>query len=216
LDDVGFIRKAQDFLRVKPAFDSIQRSIEIKRNVYIFLWFDLMVDLTMCVLYIVSIEYGYLIDSMLVYKPYWLWMCLVVLSFFNVTSSLFRFIFSKHYLSQWANSVKLIDILTAWPMIFTLAIPNGQFIAIPTFLRGWLVVHHLQTLMLLKLDFSLTEDFSDRLTIQLIALGSGMAAMLFTGLCAFQVSELIFGGINYNAFDSLYYMVITFSTVRTL
>ena len=191
--------------------DKFVKKVHTNRNIYLVLLVDLVVDLVMCILTIMSMQYGTRIQQwFLIYRPFWLWVSLVVFSCYNLASSGSRIMFTTH--GRRFSVVYLIDLLTAVPMIASIFIENGQFLVVPTFLRCWVVVERLRALLDMRVDNTQVTPF-DQLTMQLILIISSVAALLFTGMCAFQVSEVLFANTWYSAGASLYYIVITFSTV---
>eukprot|EP00158_Paraphelidium_tribonemae_P008614 Partr_v1_DN28629_c0_g1_i1_m50443 putative Potassium large conductance calcium-activated channel, subfamily M, alpha member 1 len=209
---VSWLSKKLHYSRISAYSRSILTS---KRNIYRLLCADLIADVYVCVLAICAIELGNPIaGTLLVDKPAWLWISLNVLSFFNLISFIVRIFFSRHPFTGRFATIFLIDCMTTYPQIASMFITNGRDIPIPNFLRAWVVVQRLQILLALRLEISANGSSPyDLLTVKIIRVLTNMGALIFSSTCAFQLAEMLFARIDHTTFNSLYFIVITFSTL---
>jgi heme/copper-type cytochrome/quinol oxidase subunit 3 len=56
----------------------------------------------------------------------------------------------------------------------------------------------------------------DVLTVQLASLIASCVAFIFVGMSAFQYAEMAFNDTHYGLIESLYFILITFSTVSVI
>ncbi|KAL1920915.1 uncharacterized protein VTP21DRAFT_11550 [Calcarisporiella thermophila] len=196
--------------------------LQSKERIIMFVIIDLLVDLIFCILYLVEIAFRKPTQNLnptflFIDRPRFFWIIAVAMSFWNLLSLITRIMFSDNRWKKILSIYLLIDIITIVPFIVSLFVINGEFLYVPYWIRSWVVVSRLQKALSLRMDIenASSTNFIDSATGNLITLITNIAAIIYSGLCAFQYCELVFADppIPYTLLDSLYIIMITISTV---
>ncbi|KAF1802860.1 hypothetical protein FB192DRAFT_1447653 [Mucor lusitanicus] len=137
----------------------------------------------------------------------------LALSYWDLGSFAIRFFISKHPISVLFSFRCLIELFTTIPFMISIYIPHGRYLYVPYFIRSWVLLLRIKSVMKIKINLQLTDKPVDPLRTKLIILTSTLIVLLFTGTCAFQYSEVTFGTSNYTILESLYVVMVTLSTV---
>lgn len=110
----------RDLSIIGSKYDFIIGRLDTKRNTFLFLWLNLIVDVIICIFGLISIQLETFMNSWyLIQRPYWLYMSLVATSLFNVTTTILRGLFSRDIqgYGRWINMISIVDLITAVPFI---------------------------------------------------------------------------------------------------
>ncbi|KAK4514602.1 uncharacterized protein ATC70_002201 [Mucor velutinosus] len=222
------------FLETNSVVLFIRNLLFAKKTIILFVHLDLLVDLLFCLAYLVEMkqESDVNLDPFWLYKwrSYDLWLVCLALSYWDLGSFAIRkwnfrfmqiivayvtagFFISKHPISVLFSFRCLIELVTTVPFMVSIYIPHGRYLYVPYFIRSWVLLLRIKSVMKIKVNLQLTDKPVDPLRTKLIILTSTLIVLLFTGTCAFQYSEVTFGTNNYTILESLYVVMVTLSTV---
>ena len=199
-------------------WSKIQRIIKNPFRVAVFTILDLCCDLIFSLLYLVEIQVSEPVDGgrwLLINRPDSIWIIAVVLSFFNLSSTLFRLVFAKNRNAWNFGWLFLLDLLTSIQFIIMLGLPEPYHtqLYVPYFLRIWLVQRRIQRVLELQAEYKLFNQTFDPLAEKLFILALTIFTIIYTGACAFQYTEIMAIDERFSFYDSFYFIVITMSTV---
>uniref|UniRef100_A0AAR2LYQ0 Potassium sodium-activated channel subfamily T member 2b n=1 Tax=Pygocentrus nattereri TaxID=42514 RepID=A0AAR2LYQ0_PYGNA len=103
----------------------------------------------------------------------------------------------------------ILEMISAVPFVITVILPSLRNLFIPVFLNCWLAKHALEN-MINDLHRAIQRTHSAMFN-QVLILISTLLCLIFTCICGIQHLER--AGNNLTLFDSLYFCVVTFSTV---
>uniref|UniRef100_A0A4W6FYQ8 Potassium sodium-activated channel subfamily T member 2b n=1 Tax=Lates calcarifer TaxID=8187 RepID=A0A4W6FYQ8_LATCA len=103
----------------------------------------------------------------------------------------------------------ILEMISAIPFMITVILPSFRNLFIPVFLNCWLAKHALEN-MINDLHRAIQRTHSAMFN-QVVILISTLVCLMFTCICGIQHLER--AGNNLTLFDSLYFCVVTFSTV---
>uniref|UniRef100_H2UA63 Potassium sodium-activated channel subfamily T member 2b n=1 Tax=Takifugu rubripes TaxID=31033 RepID=H2UA63_TAKRU len=103
----------------------------------------------------------------------------------------------------------ILEMISAIPFMITVILPDFRNLFIPVFLNCWLAKHSLEN-MINDLHRAIQRTHSAMFN-QVVILVSTLVCLMFTCICGIQHLER--AGNNLTLFDSLYFCVVTFSTV---
>ncbi|RXN03936.1 potassium channel subfamily T member 2-like protein [Labeo rohita] len=103
----------------------------------------------------------------------------------------------------------VLEMISAVPFVITVILPSLRNLFIPVFLNCWLAKHALEN-MINDLHRAIQRTHSAMFN-QVLILISTLLCLIFTCICGIQHLER--AGNNLTLFDSLYFCVVTFSTV---
>uniref|UniRef100_A0A671YXL3 Potassium sodium-activated channel subfamily T member 2b n=1 Tax=Sparus aurata TaxID=8175 RepID=A0A671YXL3_SPAAU len=103
----------------------------------------------------------------------------------------------------------ILEMISAVPFMITVILPSFKNLFIPVFLNCWLAKHALEN-MINDLHRAIQRTHSAMFN-QVVILISTLVCLMFTCICGIQHLER--AGNNLTLFDSLYFCVVTFSTV---
>uniref|UniRef100_A0A665VLL4 Potassium channel, subfamily T, member 2 n=1 Tax=Echeneis naucrates TaxID=173247 RepID=A0A665VLL4_ECHNA len=103
----------------------------------------------------------------------------------------------------------ILEMISAVPFMITVILPSFTNLFIPVFLNCWLAKHALEN-MINDLHRAIQRTHSAMFN-QVVILISTLVCLMFTCICGIQHLER--AGNNLTLFDSLYFCVVTFSTV---
>uniref|UniRef100_A0A7N8YJA1 Potassium channel subfamily T member 2-like n=1 Tax=Mastacembelus armatus TaxID=205130 RepID=A0A7N8YJA1_9TELE len=103
----------------------------------------------------------------------------------------------------------ILEMISAIPFMITVILPSLRNLFIPVFLNCWLAKHALEN-MINDLHRAIQRTHSAMFN-QVVILISTLVCLMFTCICGIQHLER--AGNNLTLFDSLYFCVVTFSTV---
>uniref|UniRef100_A0A672LWK1 Potassium channel subfamily T member 2-like n=1 Tax=Sinocyclocheilus grahami TaxID=75366 RepID=A0A672LWK1_SINGR len=103
----------------------------------------------------------------------------------------------------------ILEMISAVPFVITVILPSLRNLFIPVFLNCWLAKHALEN-MINDLHRAIQRTHSAMFN-QVLILISTLVCLIFTCICGIQHLER--AGNNLTLFDSLYFCVVTFSTV---
>ncbi|XP_077013413.1 potassium channel subfamily T member 2 isoform X4 [Tamandua tetradactyla] len=103
----------------------------------------------------------------------------------------------------------ILEIINAVPFIISIFWPSLRSLFVPVFLNCWLAKHALEN-MINDLHRAIQRTQSAMFN-QVLILISTLLCLIFTCICGIQHLERI--GKKLNLFDSLYFCIVTFSTV---
>uniref|UniRef100_A0A8C7PK08 Potassium sodium-activated channel subfamily T member 2b n=1 Tax=Oncorhynchus mykiss TaxID=8022 RepID=A0A8C7PK08_ONCMY len=103
----------------------------------------------------------------------------------------------------------ILEMISAVPFVITVILPSLRNLFIPVFLNCWLAKHALEN-MINDLHRAIQRTHSAMFN-QVLILICTLVCLMFTCICGIQHLER--AGNNLTLFDSLYFCVVTFSTV---
>ncbi|ORZ13209.1 hypothetical protein BCR42DRAFT_72769 [Absidia repens] len=196
---------------------AIRQSMLCNRNIILFVNFDMMVDFIFCLMYLVEMkqESDVDLDPPWLYKwrSYDLWRFCQVLSIWDLGSFIMRVAMIGHPLSVLFSFRCCIELLTSVPLILSNFIHYGQYLYVPYFLRSWVLLLRIKSVMKIRTNLQMTDKVIDPLKSKLIHLICTLMVLLYNGMSAFQYCEATFAGVSYSILDSLYVVMVTLSTV---
>ncbi|CAO3675660.1 unnamed protein product [Rhizopus microsporus] len=205
------------FLEFNPYITRIKNLLFAKKTIILFVHLDLLVDLLFCLAYLVEMKEENILDLeppwMYSYRSYNLWITCLVFAYWDLCSFIIRFFITMHPVSIIFSFRCLIELLTTIPFLISVHIPNGQFLYVPYFVRSWVLLLRIKSVMKIKVNLQITDRPSDPLSTKLIHLVSTLIVLLYNGTCAFQYTEATYGHESYTILDSLYVVMVTLSTV---
>ncbi|KAJ3014951.1 hypothetical protein HKX48_004874 [Thoreauomyces humboldtii] len=184
-----------------------------------FVYLDLFVDVILCFMYIwqmsVGSPYSRSPQWLWIDRPLWLYRVILACGFYNAISLLGRIAFTGEKRRAILSTDPLVDLVTTVPLIVSLFLVDGQFLYVPYFLRCWYIIWRSNRAMSVNanLDADSNSVQINPLRHQLIVLLSQILAILFTGMCCFQWSEMMFSSQIYTALDVFYFSLVTASTI---
>ncbi|KAI8884052.1 voltage-gated potassium channel [Backusella circina FSU 941] len=204
------------YLNNSPYFSIIKSILFAKRTIILFVNLDLLADLVFCLTYLVEMKQDATIHFpgwMFKWRSHNLWLFCLALTCWDLASFSIRFIMTRHPVSVLASFRCCMELLTTVPFIISIFIPHGQCLYVPYFLRSWVLLLRIRSVMKIKINLQITDKPFDPLKTKLIHLVSTIIVLLYNGACAFQYCELTFGSRNYTILDSFYVVMVTLSTV---
>ncbi|XP_059171970.1 potassium channel subfamily T member 2-like [Physella acuta] len=139
------------------------------------------------------------------------WICQVTVAIISLTETmLVQYLSYKGNILQQVLSLELLtEIITTVPFIFTIIQPL-RHLFIPVFLNCWLAKNAMQNMF--NDLHRVMQRSQSALAQQLLVLGATLMCLVFIGACG--VHHLQRGGNHhFGAFESLWFVVVTFSTV---
>uniref|UniRef100_A0A8C4TKK2 Potassium channel subfamily T member 2-like n=1 Tax=Erpetoichthys calabaricus TaxID=27687 RepID=A0A8C4TKK2_ERPCA len=103
----------------------------------------------------------------------------------------------------------ILEMISAVPFLITVGVPSLRNLFIPVFLNCWLAKHALEN-MINDLHRAIQRTHSAMFN-QVLILICTLVCLMFTCICGIQHLER--AGNNLTLFDSLYFCIVTFSTV---
>ncbi|CAO3703026.1 unnamed protein product [Rhizopus stolonifer] len=205
------------FLLYNVYVKKIKNVLFDKRTIILFVHLDMLVDLLFCLAYFVEIKQmsSIYLEPVWLYtsRSYHLWIACLVFTYWDICSFIIRFFMTRHPTSVILSFRFLIELLTTVPFIISTFIPNGQYLYVPYFVRSWVLLLRIKSVMKIKINLQITDKPTDPLNTKLIHLVSTLVVLLYNGTCAFQFTEATFGKKEYTILDSLYVVMVTLSTV---
>uniref|UniRef100_A0A672P436 Potassium channel subfamily T member 2-like n=1 Tax=Sinocyclocheilus grahami TaxID=75366 RepID=A0A672P436_SINGR len=131
------------------------------------------------------------------------------LSFSNTRSHTQGFLLQGNVWEQVLRIPFVLEMISAVPFVITVILPSLRNLFIPVFLNCWLAKHALEN-MINDLHRAIQRTHSAMFN-QVLILISTLLCLIFTCICGIQHLER--AGNNLTLFDSLYFCVVTFSTV---
>ncbi|KAI8981829.1 hypothetical protein BDF20DRAFT_863480 [Mycotypha africana] len=178
---------------------------------------DLIVDMLLCFAYLVEMKQEADIEIkpswMYKWRAYDLWIICVILSFWNLGSFIIRIFLTGRPFYVLRSFRSFIELFTTYPFILSLFIRHGRFLYVPYFLRSWVLLLRIKSVLKIKTNLLMTDKPVDPLKSKLVHLIGTLVALLYNGMSAFQYCERTFGNIVYSILDSLYVVMVTLSTV---
>ncbi|RCH92283.1 potassium channel, sub T, member 1, partial [Rhizopus stolonifer] len=147
------------------------------------------------------------------WRSYDLWFYCTILSLWNLGSFIMRIFLTGRPFSVLFSFRSFIETFTTIPFIVSIFIDNGQYLYVPYFLRSWVLLLRIKSVLKIKTNLLMTDKPVDPLKSKLVYLVGTLVALLYNGMSAFQYCEVTFGDINYSILDSLYVVMVTLSTV---
>ncbi|OBZ91782.1 Potassium channel subfamily T member 1 [Choanephora cucurbitarum] len=182
-----------NFERIKNLFQydayvsEARRILFANRSIILFVYTDLMVDVLLCLAYLVEMKQEADIHA----TPPWMFK-------WRSYDLCFR---------------AFIETFTTIPFIVSIFMDHGQYLYVPYFLRSWVLLLRIKSVLKIKTNLLMTDKPVDPLKSKLVYLVGTLVALLYNGMSAFQYCEVTFGDINYSILDSLYVVMVTLSTV---
>ncbi|XP_035381231.1 potassium channel subfamily T member 2 isoform X2 [Electrophorus electricus] len=141
--------------------------------------------------------------------PLWALQVLVALISFSETMLLLYLSYKGNVWEQVLRVPFILEMISAVPFVITVILPSLRNLFIPVFLNCWLAKHALEN-MINDLHRAIQRTHSAMFN-QVLILISTLLCLIFTCICGIQHLER--AGNNLTLFDSLYFCVVTFSTV---
>ncbi|XP_078125561.1 potassium channel subfamily T member 2 [Sander vitreus] len=141
--------------------------------------------------------------------PLWALQVLVVFISFSETMLLVYLSYKGNVWEQVLRVPFILEMISAIPFMITVILPSFRNLFIPVFLNCWLAKHALEN-MINDLHRAIQRTHSAMFN-QVVILISTLVCLMFTCICGIQHLER--AGNNLTLFDSLYFCVVTFSTV---
>ncbi|EPB88136.1 hypothetical protein HMPREF1544_05080 [Mucor circinelloides 1006PhL] len=211
------IEKVKSIFKYDRYVSEAKRILFANRSIILFVYIDLIVDMLLCLAYLVEMKQEADINAhppwMYKWRSYDLWFCCTLLSLWNLGSFMMRIFLTGRPISVMFSFRSFIEVFTTYPFIISLFIDNGQYLYVPYFLRSWVLLLRIKSVLKIKTNLLMTEKPVDPLKSKLVHLVGTLVALLYNGMSAFQYCEVTFGNINYSILESLYVVMVTLSTV---
>ncbi|XP_048780115.2 potassium channel subfamily T member 2-like isoform X2 [Ostrea edulis] len=223
--------------------------------------FDIIVKLTLCILYVIRIQFdnvetyacggkpcggnntyqvypkneddGMIFSSseinwpvlLWVHRPEPIWIIEVTLAIFTFSKALLFIFISKLRLDRtpWqlgkvelmTKPAFILEVVCSLPLIVTLTYPMMLTnLYVPTFLNCWLAKRAMERLFNdLHLTKQRFQTISVTMSQQLLILGATLVSLIFTTVCGIQHIQRASSEKPLTLFESLYFTIVTFSTV---
>ncbi|KAJ3359197.1 potassium channel, sub T, member 2 [Allomyces javanicus] len=199
------------FLRSKPL-----RGFAIMLN--------LVTDAAHIVLYLVEMAaiYPLLGDvPMAGFEPPWLfvprpepiWVICYVFSIINLVAFISRITFSQDRYRTLMTLETAVDVLTTIPFLIAKLVENGRMLYVPYFLRSIPFISRVRRFMHIRLELSDTIEQVDAIQGKLVNVIATIVTIIYTTMCAFQYTQVMFDDQALTVIDSLYLTIVTLSTV---
>ncbi|CAO3626501.1 unnamed protein product [Cunninghamella blakesleeana] len=217
LNSKNVLERLKHNLKLDEKISSLRLSLLSNRNIVLFVNFDMMIDLIFCLMYLVEMkqESDVHLDPGWLYKwrSYDLWKFCQLLSVWDIGSFFMRIVMIGHPLSVLFSFRCVIELLTSVPFLVSNFLDNGQYLYVPYFLRSWVLLLRIKSVMKIKTNLQMTDKVVDPLKSKLIHLICTLMVLLYNGMAAFQYCEATFANVSYSILDSLYVVMVTLSTV---
>ncbi|KAG5832751.1 hypothetical protein ANANG_G00294470 [Anguilla anguilla] len=141
--------------------------------------------------------------------PLWALQVLVAFISFSETMLLVYLSYKGNIWEQVLRIPFILEMISAVPFVITVILPSLRNLFIPVFLNCWLAKHALEN-MINDLHRAIQRTHSAMFN-QVLILICTLVCLMFTCICGIQHLER--AGNNLTLFDSLYFCVVTFSTV---
>nr|XP_055042373.1 potassium channel subfamily T member 2 isoform X1 [Misgurnus anguillicaudatus] len=144
-------------------------------------------------------------------RPLPLWALQVLVAFISFSETMLL-VYLSYKGNLWEQVLRIpfiLEMISAVPFVITVILPSLRNIFIPVFLNCWLAKHALEN-MINDLHRAIQRTHSAMFN-QVLILISTLLCLIFTCICGIQHLER--AGNNLTLFDSLYFCVVTFSTV---
>ncbi|XP_028268815.1 potassium channel subfamily T member 2 isoform X2 [Parambassis ranga] len=144
-------------------------------------------------------------------RPLPLWALQVLVAFISFSETMLL-VYLSYKGNVWEQVLRvpfILEMISAVPFMITVIVPSFRNLFIPVFLNCWLAKHALEN-MINDLHRAIQRTHSAMFN-QVVILISTLVCLMFTCICGIQHLER--AGNNLTLFDSLYFCVVTFSTV---
>ncbi|XP_028842067.1 potassium channel subfamily T member 2 isoform X2 [Denticeps clupeoides] len=144
-------------------------------------------------------------------RPLPLWALQVLVAFISFSETMLL-VYLSYKGNVWEQVLRIpfiLEMISAVPFVITVILPSVRNLFIPVFLNCWLAKHALEN-MINDLHRAIQRTHSAMFN-QVLILISTLVCLMFTCICGIQHLER--AGNNLTLFDSLYFCVVTFSTV---
>ncbi|XP_041091746.1 potassium channel subfamily T member 2 isoform X3 [Polyodon spathula] len=141
--------------------------------------------------------------------PLWALQVLVALISLSETMLLVYLSYKGNVWEQVLRVPFILEMISAVPFMITVVLPSLRNLFIPVFLNCWLAKHALEN-MINDLHRAIQRTHSAMFN-QVLILICTLVCLMFTCICGIQHLER--AGNNLTLFDSLYFCIVTFSTV---
>ncbi|XP_051995662.1 potassium channel subfamily T member 2-like [Xyrauchen texanus] len=144
-------------------------------------------------------------------RPLPLWALQVLVAFIGFSETMLL-VYLSYKGNVWEQVLRIpfiLEMISAVPFVITVILPSLRNLFIPVFLNCWLAKHALEN-MINDLHRAIQRTHSAMFN-QVLILISTLLCLIFTCICGIQHLER--AGNNLTLFDSLYFCVVTFSTV---
>ncbi|XP_048846562.1 potassium channel subfamily T member 2 [Brienomyrus brachyistius] len=144
-------------------------------------------------------------------RPVPLWALQVLVAFISFLETMLL-VYLSYKGNVWEQVLRVpfvLEMISAVPFVITVCLPSLRNLFIPVFLNCWLAKHALEN-MINDLHRAIQRTHSAMFN-QVLILVSTLVCLMFTCICGIQHLER--AGNNLTLFDSLYFCVVTFSTV---
>ncbi|XP_028679181.1 potassium channel subfamily T member 2 [Erpetoichthys calabaricus] len=141
--------------------------------------------------------------------PLWALQVLVALISLSETMLLVYLSYKGNVWEQVLRIPFILEMISAVPFLITVGVPSLRNLFIPVFLNCWLAKHALEN-MINDLHRAIQRTHSAMFN-QVLILICTLVCLMFTCICGIQHLER--AGNNLTLFDSLYFCIVTFSTV---
>ncbi|XP_030591055.1 potassium channel subfamily T member 2 isoform X2 [Archocentrus centrarchus] len=144
-------------------------------------------------------------------RPLPLWALQVLVAFISFSETMLL-VYLSYKGNVWEQVLRvpfILEMISAVPFMITVILPSFRNLFIPVFLNCWLAKHALEN-MINDLHRAIQRTHSAMFN-QVVILISTLVCLMFTCICGIQHLER--AGNNLTLFDSLYFCVVTFSTV---
>ncbi|XP_037544979.1 potassium channel subfamily T member 2 isoform X1 [Nematolebias whitei] len=180
--------------------------------------FNFALKVLSCLLYIVRV----LLDNpqeerqdwkliIWVERPLPLWALQVLVAFISFSETMLL-VYLSYKGNVWEQVLRvpfILEMISTVPFMITVILPSLRNLFIPVFLNCWLAKHALEN-MINDLHRAIQRTHSAMFN-QVVILISTLVCLMFTCICGIQHLER--AGNNLTLFHSLYFCVVTFSTV---
>ncbi|XP_026067128.1 potassium channel subfamily T member 2-like isoform X1 [Carassius auratus] len=144
-------------------------------------------------------------------RPLPLWALQVFVAFISFSETMLL-VYLSYKGNVWEQVLRIpfiLEMISTVPFVITVIMPSFRNLFIPVFLNCWLAKHALEN-MINDLHRAIQRTHSAMFN-QVLILISTLVCLIFTCICGIQHLER--AGNNLTLFDSLYFCVVTFSTV---
>ncbi|CAJ0563944.1 unnamed protein product, partial [Mesorhabditis spiculigera] len=125
----------------------------------------------------------------------------ILIFYISYKGNVWRLLLNRHF---------LLEMVTSFPLIITIFVPEYRIMFVPAFLNCWLAKSELQAMLHDLNRVSIVNQSA--LSRQMVILFSTLICLLFTGACGFQHLQRC-GERQSDLIRSFYFTMVTFSTV---
>ncbi|KAI8386877.1 hypothetical protein BD560DRAFT_143204 [Blakeslea trispora] len=139
-----------------------KRILFANRSIILFVYTDLMVDVLLCLAYLVEMKQEADIHAtppwLFKWRSYDLWFYCTTLSFWNLGSFVMRIFLTGRPIYVLLSFRAFIETLTTVPFMLSIFMSHGQYLYVPYFLRSWVLLLRIKSVSKIKTNLLMTAS----------------------------------------------------------